>query len=140
MDRKLGISEILEKASGEKKVADRVRILQENSTPILQHLLRLHYTPGVKWLLPPGSPPFNRNAIPGQEGNLYAEWRRFYLFFPREGDNLKPAARESIFIQILESIDPRDADLIISIKDGKMPYPGITRAVVDKAFPDLIVS
>jgi hypothetical protein len=135
---RLGISEILEKVSNESNPDHKVRILLENDSPVLRHILRLAFTPGVEWLLPEGTPPFQVNNLPGQQGNLYAEWRRFYLFFPGGNDNLKQMKRETIFVQILETLDPRDAVLICSIKDGKMPYKTVTANLVEKTWPGLI--
>lgn len=134
---RLGIAEILEKVQNEPKPATKVKILQQNDTAVFRHVLRLAFTKGVQWLLPPGKPPFKVNDLPGQQGNLFAEWRRFYLFFPGGNDGLKQTKREMIFIQILESLDPRDADLICAIKDGEMPYKTVTKLLVTKAFPDL---
>ncbi len=135
---RLGIAEILEKVSNEKNIDRRVKILHENDSPVLRGLLRLAYTPGVQWLLPEGTPPFNRNGYLDQNGNLYSQWRKFYLFFPGGNDALAKSKREMIFIQILESIDPRDADLLCAIKDGIMPYSNVNGLLVDKAWPGLI--
>jgi hypothetical protein len=45
--------------------------------------------------------------------------------------------RESLFIGLLESIDRRDAELLIRVKDQKLPRT-ISTKVVNKAFPGLI--
>lgn len=135
---KYGISEILSKVSETEDFEARVAILKQNDSNVLRHIFRLTYTPGVQWLLPPGKPPLNFNNNPGQQGNLFAEWRRFYLFFPGGNDNLKQSKREAIFIQILESLDPKDAELICSIKDGVMPYDHVDAELVNAAFPGLL--
>lgn len=135
---KLGIAEILEKVSKEKDPKRRVQVLLDNDSPVLRHFLRIALTPGVQWLLPPGTPPFEANKYLDQQGNLYAEWKRFYLFFPGGNDNLSQTKRELTFIQILESIDPKDAALLCEVKDGKMPYEHVTSVLVETAFPGLI--
>jgi hypothetical protein len=38
---------------------------------------------------------------------------------------------------LLESIHPLDAKLIISIKDRKLPFKGLTKKIAQQAFPDL---
>ena len=45
--------------------------------------------------------------------------------------------RESLFIGLLESIDKRDAELLIKVKDQKLPRT-ISTKVVNLAFPGLI--
>lgn len=138
--RRLGISEILIKASNAETRKERVAILKQNDSNVLRGILRLHFTPGVRWLLPEGHPKHRFNDLPGQEGNLYSEWKRFYLFFPGGNNNLEQRKREMIFVQILESIDPKDADLICFIKDGIMPYDNLPYDVIDDAFPGLVPS
>jgi hypothetical protein len=43
-----------------------------------------------------------------------------------------------MFIQILESIDPEDAKLLLAVKDKRIPYNGITQKLVKEAFPNLL--
>lgn len=138
--RRLGISEILIKASSAKTREERVTILKQNDSNVLRGILKLVYTPGVHWLLPEGHPTHRFNDMPGQEGNLYSEWKRFYLFFPGGNNNLDQRKRELIFVQVLESIDPKDADLICFLKDGIMPYDNLEYDVIDDAFPGLVPS
>jgi hypothetical protein len=39
---------------------------------------------------------------------------------------------------LLEALDPDDAELLLSIKDKKMPYKGITYDLVASTFPGLL--
>jgi hypothetical protein len=67
---------------------------------------------------------------------LPAELRRMYLFIDGGAPNLKPVRRESLWIELLECVDPEDAKLLNLIKDKKLPE-GLTADTVKKAFPDL---
>ena len=49
---------------------------------------------------------------------------------------MKPLRRETMFIELLESVNKDDAKLLISIKDGKLPYNGITKKLVQEALPE----
>ena len=135
----LGISEILEKVSKLNKKADRIAELQKhrgNST--LLTILQGAFDPRIEWLLPEGVPPFKKNDLVDQEGTLYTETRKLYLFIKGGNDNLKQIRREAIFIQLLESLAPADADLLCAVKDKKIPYKGITSAIIREAFPGLL--
>jgi hypothetical protein len=46
-----------------------------------------------------------------------------------------------MFLQILETIHPKDADMILAMKDKKLEtlYPGITRDLVKQTWPGLIL-
>ena len=43
--------------------------------------------------------------------------------------------REQLFVQILESVEPADAELILQMKDREIK--GVSKSVVAKAFPEL---
>ena len=48
--------------------------------------------------------------------------------------------RESLFIELLESLHYTEAELICLIKDGKLTekYPSITEKLVRETFPNLL--
>jgi hypothetical protein len=58
-------------------------------------------------------------------------------FVENSGHNLKPLKRETMFVEFLESLAPKDAELILAIKDKKLPFKGITEDIVREAFPEL---
>jgi hypothetical protein len=133
------ISEILEQASKIDKRYGRLKHLQENSSAALKAVLGFCFDPKIKWLLPEGAPPY-KAADTGEDlqGVLYSEYRRLWIFVESvEYKDLRQMKREQLFSQFLEGLDPDDAKLIISIKDGKMPYKGITKPLVAEAFPNL---
>ena len=46
--------------------------------------------------------------------------------------------RESMFIQLLERLDPIDAKIILAVKDRKLSYRGLTYKLVRDTWPDLL--
>lgn len=136
--RRLGISEILKKASEITDDAVRVMWLQQNDNPTLRTVLQGAYDPNIKWLLPEGNPPYKPNDLVDQQHRLFTEARKFYLFVEGGNSNLNQLRREALFIELLESLDPEDAKLVLSIKDKTLPYPGVTPNIVNLAFPGLI--
>lgn len=136
--RKLGISEILKKASEQKSTEDKVRVLRENNSPVLTMIIKYALDPTVVWDLPKGAPPYKENTYEDTQSMLYQEARRLYLFVKGGNNELTPLRREQLFIGLLESLDRDDAKLLCSIKDKKLPFKGITKKVVDAAFPGLI--
>lgn len=99
---------------------------------ILTVLLQYAFDPAKKWILPDGEPPFKQAPEPMgmTETNVYAELRRLYIFCRAD---LKPIKRESMFIGLLESVHPKEAEMFIAIKDQKLHklYPKITRKLVE---------
>jgi protein-arginine kinase len=100
-------------------------------------ILDLTFNSKIKWLLPPGLPPYNPTDHIDSQNVLKNEARKLQYFInTREGLAMKPLRRETMFIELLESVDKHDAKLLISIKDGKFPYNGITKKLVQEAIPD----
>lgn len=118
--------------------ADKIKKLQEIGQPAW-YVLAYTFSPTAKWLVPEGEPPYKPLAEGTDvEGRFYSELRRLYLFIEGDRDtqkNLKQVRREQLFIDLLESIDPKDAKLLIAMKDGKLPFKGITKKLTMEAFP-----
>lgn len=138
---KYTIHEVLEMASKEATVEDRVKVLQKNNSELLRNLLKMNFDKKLVWDLPEGEPPFKKDKhIPlGMgESNLFVESRRLYIFFPEKV--LPRVKKESLFIQILEGLHYTEAEMLCSVKDHELHkrYKGISENVVRKAFPDLL--
>jgi hypothetical protein len=134
---KLGLGEILEKASQQKTRKDRAAVLQQHNSKALQDLIQYALHPAIVWDLPEGNPPYKPCPYLDQEGMLFKELRRLYLFVNNNGDRLKRTKLENLFIEILESIAPKDAELLLLVKERKLPK-GLTPSVIEEAFPGLI--
>lgn len=132
---------MFKKVEEAKTKKEKLQILRENSSPVLKQILGLTYDPRVNWLLPEGTPPYT--PLPDNadaEITLQYASRQFYLFIEGNSDtqrNLKPLKRESIFIQLLESVNPAEVKVLLGMKDRKLPYKGVTRKLVAEAFPNL---
>lgn len=140
MARIKSISSILESASLPEDVADRVAILRENESPTLRQILFYMWSPTVKFALPDGNPPYTPYTAEEVPYRLYNEMRRMYLFIEGGHPTLTQKKREQLFVELLETIDPKDAELILALKDKKTPWKKLARNVVVKAFPDLLPS
>ena len=135
---KLGISEILLKASTITDDAERVGFLRQNQSTVLHMILRGAFDPTIKWALPSGAPPYKPNDLVDQQHRLFTEARKLYLFVEGGSPNLKQLRRETLFVELLETVDPEDAKMLLCIKDKTLPYPGVTLDIVNQAFPGLI--
>lgn len=135
---RLMISEILENASKLKTKAEKINYLRSQQSPALLAIIKYALDPKVKFLLPEGPVPFKKTEAVEAQGMLYSEARKIYLFIEGGHPNLTKMKRETLFIQLLESVDPKDAALLVGVKDKKLPYPGLTKKFMDEAFPGLL--
>ena len=133
------IAELLEECSKIDKRYGRLKFLQDHSSQALKAVLGFCFDPKIKWLVPQEDPPFepNKKSMDCQSV-LIADHRKLHIFVESvEYHSLRQLKREQLFIEFLESLDPDDAKLINAIKKKKMTYKGITKALVQDAFPKL---
>ena len=135
---KKSLFEILKECSEGKTVNDRVALLQKNGSQALVTLLKYAFDPNLKFLLPDTDPPYKPTEFLHQENRLYTELRRLYLFVEGGNPNLSTLKRETLFIQLLESVDKNDAVLLCHVKNKKLPFKELNAKVVAKAFPGLL--
>tara|TARA_B100002019_G_C21091877_1_gene509045 strand:- start:178 stop:609 length:432 start_codon:yes stop_codon:yes gene_type:complete len=139
---KPAIHEIFEQAASLKTKKEKIAYLQEmGQYPAFKDILRINFDYDVVCLLPDGETPYRKDDAP--EGmayqSLHREYRRFTYFFKGgEGMNLSPLKRESMWIDLLESLSEGEADLLAKAKDRRLKYKGITRKLVEEAFPTLL--
>jgi len=135
---RLGISEILIKASKLSKNQEKIDFLRQNYSQPLGTVIKYMLDPNVKFALPEGAPPYKKNDLTGQETRLYSEVRKLYLFLEGCPKNINKIRREALFIEMLENVDPNDAELLVAMKDKKLPYKGLSVKLVKEAYPGLI--
>ena len=110
-----------------------------NLTPDLKTLLKYTYHKDVKFDLPEGDPPYKEMETLENMGHnrLPREMRKFQYFFKES--NLNTIKREKLFIELLETVSPEEAKLVLMVKNKKLTYKGITRKLVEEALPELFV-
>lgn len=97
-------------------------------------LFKHAFLPEHKFLLPDGQPPFatSKEPIGMTPSNMLSEIRRLYVLTRTD---LKATKRESVYIQMLESIHPDEAKILQHVKEQTLTklYPNITAKVVADA-------
>ena len=141
MARKL-ISEVLTEAGQLSKREERIKFLRMNKSPGLTDILRINYDETIVSALPLGAPSYRQDDAPkGYEYTILNKaYTQFKYFFKGPiANKMKPLKREGLFLNLLESLNPEEAELLIAAKDKKIKYKGITKKLVSDAFPNLIV-
>jgi len=138
--RTINVYEVIELASKAKTRQERIDVLRNHESWALKDLLRGAYDDLVQWSLPPGAPPYEPAAESSVPSTLHNQHKKFKYFVKGlAGDQVQPIKRERMFIDMLEGIHPKDAELLILMKDKKSLAKGITKKLVEEAFPKLIV-
>ena len=136
----LSIPTIFEDIAKAKSITERKKILLEHGSNPLKELLKYAFHPDIKFLLPEGAPPYKTVGSPDEYNppSLYPNIRKLYLFVEGGNDGLTTLRREQLFVQLLEELHPKEAEVLIQVKDKKLKYRGLTYKLVKETFPDLI--
>ena len=133
-------SEILELVSKQRTKDKKIEILQEYRNDALVSLLIWNFDDTVASMLPEGTVPYKPNDAPAgtEHTSLRAEVRHFYNFVKGGNDTLSKTRRENIFIQILETLLPEEADILCLVKDKALATKyKVTQSIVAEAYPDI---
>jgi hypothetical protein len=134
----LGIFEVLHQVENAPTKEDKILLLRQHWSQALQDLLQGAFDQRIQWLLPKGPVPFLPSpGAAGLENALQFETRKMYLFVKGGHADLKQPRRETIFIQLLESIHPHDANILLEIKDKKWEIKGVTPEIFQAAYPNV---
>lgn len=112
---------------------------QGNAVPAVKDVVRGIFDERLKFCLPEGKPPYNPNrpeSVPSTLRKLHRDFGDFV-----EGvrsSQLGQLRVETKFIQLLESIHAEDALIVLAMKDKKSPVKGLTKKLVEEAFPTLL--
>ena len=131
---------IFEDVAAANSIKARKKILLENESNPLKELLKYAFHPDIKFALPPGKPPYKTIGSPDEYNPtyLYPNIRKFYLYIEGGHDGLTQLRREQLFVQMLESLHPKEAEVVIQIKDKKLNYRGLTYKLVKTTFPEIL--
>ena len=131
---------IFEDVAAASSIGARKKVLLENESEPLKEILKYAFHPDIKFALPPGKPPFKTIGSPDEYNPtyLYPNIRKFYLYIEGGHDGLTPLRREQLFIQMLEGLHPKEAEVVIQIKDKKLNYRGLTYKLVKTTFPEIL--
>ena len=133
------ILETFEMVSKAKTREEKRQILKDRENFATQALLQLNYHPNVKWFLPAGAPPYTPGQVADTTPNsLHFEVKKLDYYIDPSPHKIPMIRRESMFVQLLERLDPKDAKLLLAVKDKKLSYKGLSYKLVKDTWPDLL--
>ena len=160
------VFEVLELASKQKNNAKKVEVLKTYEHESLKSVFIWNFDDSVISLLPEGDVPYANadeqsvysgtlsenlkkeadggESATGQDLNgrgrtsLRKEWQNLYHYVKGGNDTLTTIRREMMFINLLQGLHPKEAEVIILTKDKKLTTKyKITLDNVKEAYPDI---
>lgn len=162
------VFEVLDLASKQRTNAKKVEVLKKYEDPSLKTILIWNFDESIISLLPVGDVPYasageqtsysgtlsskiddavskmdelSSNSLGSMDqgrSSIRKEYQMFYNFVKGGNDSLSSLRRETMFINILEGLHPREAEILVLIKDKKLQTKyKITKEIVEEAYPDI---
>jgi len=134
------MNEILDLVHEQETDEDKIKVLKTYENDALKTLLIWNYDESIISLLPTGEVPYQPNESPlgVDHSSLRRDYKNLYNFVKGGNDSLSKIRRETIFIQILESLHPNEADVLVLVKDKNLKDKyDISFEVVKQAYPDI---
>ena len=120
----------------------KMETIQRNLSQLLIQVLELTFHPKYQWLV--DEMPEDYRVPDTKPGislcQLSTEIRKLYLFQKGNptAEGLSDRKRHELLIQLLESLEPREAEVIIGIFKKDQGVKGLTYNFVKEAFPKLL--
>jgi hypothetical protein len=121
---------------------DKINVLANNWTPTVKLVLQLAYRPEMQWKFKDYPERYKKpDTKPGiSYASLDTELKRLYMF--RVGnetaEKLSPKRAEEILMVLLESLEPREADVVIGIFKKDLGVKGLTLKFIRENIPDVL--
>jgi len=135
------VHEIFELYSKAKNRQEKIKVLKSHeNVNALRDVVRGIFDDTIQWNLPGGEPPYVENNPDTSPSTLLKQHMKFKYFVKglKESESMMKFKREKLFIDILESIHPEDAKILVSMINKKNPVKGLTKKIVQEAYPNLI--
>ena len=133
----VNVAETLEMVGKAKTREEKRQILKDRDNFATKALLQLNFHPDAKWKIPKGAPPYTPSENQA-DASLHFEVKKLDYYVDPSPHDIPMLRRESMFVQLLERLDPKDAKLIIAMKDKKITYKGLSYKLVKDTWPDLL--
>ena len=134
------ISEVLRKVNNAKTKAEKTELLLKYNSQTLRSLFIWNFDESITSALPDGDVPFTKNPAP--EGTdhirLENEGKKFFYFI-KGASTISQSKREQIFLGMIESLHPDEAEVLILVKDKNLQkkYTRVSRALIEETFPQI---
>jgi hypothetical protein len=130
------VFELFEKATTRK---DKIAVLKLHESWAIKDVIKGALDPKIEWLLPKGDVPYTACEPHSTPSTLLRKNKDFrYVVKGGTGGQMPAVKREKIFLGIVESIHPKDAELVCSMINKKLPVKGLTVKLVQEAYPELL--
>ena len=126
-----------------KNKKERMGVIGTNLSQTLVDVLQLTFHPDFQWKVKelPDNYRIPNDVLPGITfDSLHHQLRKLYMF--RQGDpvaeKLTPKKQQELLFQMLNALEPREAEIIMGIFSKDQGVKGLDYKFVKEAFPNML--
>lgn len=120
----------------------KMHVLRANSNQLLKDYLQAAYHPAIQFIYTEPVKWKKSDAPPGLGySNLGKDFRLVYLWIkdhPKVAANLSQARKYQLLIQLLESLEAKEAELFMNMLLKNPKVKGLNAKIVSETFPGLL--
>ena len=138
------IYEVFDEFEEAKNKKERMAVIEKNLSKTLVQVLELAFHPNHQWLITEMPDDYRidvGNKIAGMANcQLSTEIRKMYLFQKgnESAEKITEQKRKQLLLQLLEAIEPREAEVVMGILKKDLGVKGLDYKFVKEAFPNLL--
>jgi len=138
--KNMRVHDILARVGEAKTRKEKVEVLRTYNHQGLRDVLRGAFDDSIVFNLPKGDAPYTPGSATAPGTSLIKQTKKFKYFVKTPQRPRADAKVEMIFIKMLEKLHPQEAEIVVWMKDKDLggKYKGLTKKLVDEAFPGLI--
>ena len=141
------VHELLEAVDSERVKGKKLELLRTHGDDSFKMVMIWNFDESVISVLPEGDVPYQpvegdvqaskEQGVP-QRTTIRNAARQFYRFVKGGDDQLNKIKRESIFINILQTLPQPEAEILVLVKDKALNTKyNITKELVSEAYPEI---
>lgn len=138
------IYEILDEFSKANTREERKEVLQTNASAHFRQFLKYTFDPIYEFYVKDFPKDYvEPDTFPGLRiAGIESELRRTYLFTKGDptADALTEDKRNILLLQLLESFEPKEAEVYVNMLKKDLKVPFLTEKLVREVFPDLLTT
>lgn len=136
------IYEIFDEFEEAKNKQQRMDVIGRNLSKVLTEVLQLGFHPEPKWYFDELPESYVVKDVPAgmSYAKLSTEMRKLYLFQKGNeiADKLTDKKREQLLVELLQNLEPREAEVIMGIFRKDFGVKGLDYKFVKEAFPAML--
>jgi hypothetical protein len=136
------IYEVFDEFEAAKTKQQRMDVIGRNLSKVLTEVLQLGFHPEPKWYFDEIPDGFVIKDVPAgmSYAKLTTEMRKLYMFQKGNeiADKLTDKKREQLLVELLQNLEPREAEVVMGIFRKDFGVKGLDYKFVKEAFPAML--